>query len=400
MSSISIDDVAIEPAKLHASKPSDMVHCEPLPNNFVYFAMQSEARFFWLAAAGKFLWSCGIIGINVCLLEITNSKDEDTRFQFVLYFLGAGLSYVGADIMANYFTAIMGSRVMSRLSARIAEHAVLRGSPEASERALALSLASRDSQAVWQGLVTFFDLTIAPLWFVVVVILLGIYTSPFMPPDKVLLFCSIGASLAIIFGALMAWISVLLTRSKKEINAAESKQVSTFVECLENIRTLRFYGWDNYMLQKLHKMSDEMLPMRLQLLKLKVVNIAISFLASPVMCMVLLLLYAFVISDIRSINQPIYFAVIQMFDLIKFPLLLLPNAIRAASGAAASYRRIHSYMNQPAFEDKRQISGKAGSLELIDYPVGPTALLKTLQVQPATLWVLQGPVNSFKVRRY
>jgi ABC-type multidrug transport system fused ATPase/permease subunit len=392
-----VDDVPNQPAKLQAPNARELANAD-LPSNFVYYAIQSESRFFWLAAAGKLLWSCGIIGINVCLLEITTETKKDTRFQYVMYYTGVALAYAGADILSNYYTAILGSRVMSRLTARIAEHAILKGAPDASERALALSLASRDTQAVWQGLITLFDLAIAPIWFGTVVVLLGIYASRSMPSDKVVQFCAIGACLAISILALMAGISILLTRAKKDINCAESKQVSTFVECLENIRTLRFYGWDNYMLQKLHRMSDEMLPLRLKLLKLKVANIAISFLASPVASMVLLYVYAFTISDTpRSINQPIYFAVLQMFDLIKFPLLLLPNAIRAASGAVASYRRIHAYLNQPAFEDKRQPSATVGLLELLDYPVGPNAVLKSFIVKPASLWILQGPVNSFKV---
>ena len=290
---------------------------------------------------------------------------------------------------------------MSRLVARIAEHAILNGSPDASERAHALSLTSSDTQSVWQGLITFFDLAIAPFWFALVVVLLGRYTSDLMSFNQMLQFCAIGAFLAFIFGGLILYISILLTRAKKAINSAESKQISTFVECLENIRTLRFYGWDNYMLQKLHRMTDDMLPLRQRLLKFKVINIAISFLASPTMCLTLLFIYACTIggtSDAMKINISIVYAITNMFDLIKFPLFLIPNAIRAASGASAGYRRILDYFHRPTFEDQRQSAEIVGFLELANFPVGPATVLKEWRAIPGSLWILQGPVNSFKVR--
>ena len=62
-----------------------------------------------------------------------------------------------------------------------------------------------------------------------------------------------------------------------------------------------------------------------------------------------------------KMNISMYYAVVTMFDLIKFPLLLLPNAIRAASGASASYRRITDYFHRPTFEDKRQRGDVAGT---------------------------------------
>jgi ABC-type multidrug transport system fused ATPase/permease subunit len=398
-----MDSIPIDYSEINTSKTKRLDPAVPLPDNFVRYAFQSETRLFLLAAAGKVLWSICVIGLSVALLEITRSRNENDRLVFVLTFLGACLVYVCADIATNYYSALLGSRVMSRLAARITEHAILMGSPESSERALALSLTSSDAQSVWQGLITFFDLVIAPFWFVFVVILLGRYASPLMTFDQMLYFCGIAAVLAAVVGGFMMFNSILLTRAKKAINTAESKQVSTFVECLENIRTLRFYGWDRYMLQKLHRMTDDMLPLRLRLMKFKVINIAISFLASPFMCITLLFIYAFTIggtpSDLRM-NLDINFAVVQMFDLIKFPLLLLPNAVRAASGAAASYRRILDYFNLPTFEDQRQSSETVGSLALINFPVGPITVLKEWRLTPGSLWILQGPVNAFKVSTF
>ena len=362
---------------------------DPLPENWVRYAYQSETRFFVLAAACKFLWSSFLIGLMVLNLEIIRSRENDTS-KYVYGYMGVGLAYCLSGECQTYFSALLGSRLKARLAARVAEHAILRGSPAASERALALSLASSDAQSVCQGALTLFDLCVAPFWFIVVVIILVLRVN--------LKFGMIGAAMAVCVLIWMAWISVLLTRAKMEISAAESKQVSTFVESLENIRTLRFCGLDTYMLKKLHRMTDDMLPMRQRLLVLKMINLGTSFIASPLMITCLFFVRAWEDGNVsHSIDEDFFFNVGTLFDLIKYPLLLLPTSIRAISGAAVGYRRIHNFFNLPSFEDTRESTGTAGSLVLIDFPVGPATVLKQWSAAPGSLWILQGPVKSFKV---
>ena len=376
-------------ASASMSKAKERDGADPLPENWVRYAYQSETRFFVLAATCKFLWSGFLIGLTVLNLEIYRSSGDDT-LKYVFGYMGAGLAYCLSGECQTYFSALLGSRLKARLAARVAEHAILRGSPDSSERSLALSLASSDAQSVCQGALTLFDLCISPFWFVVVVLILALRVN--------LKFGMIGAAMAVCVLTWMALISVLLTRAKKEINAAESKQISTFVESLENVRTLRFYGWDTYMLKKLHKMTDDMLPMRQRLLVLKMINLGTSFIASPLMIMCLLFVRAWEDDNVdHSIDEDFYFNVGSLFDLIKYPLLLLPTSIRATSGAAASYRRIYNFFNLPTFEDTRESTGTAGSLVLIDFPVGPATVLKEWCVAPGSLWILQGPVKSFKV---
>ncbi len=199
----------------------------------------------------------------------------------------------------------------------------------------------------------------------------------------------------------MSFISVALVRARKAVSELESKQVSLFVEVLESIRTLRFYGWDTYMLNKLHLMTDAMDPLRRKLVMLKMLNIGTSFLVTPLMSLVLLSTYA---ATTGRMDADYLYAVQSLFDITKYALLALPSAVRACSGAAAAYARITEYFQRPPYDDKRELirdddpagEQSKGVVHLVNVPVGPNGCLKEWRAESGSLWVLQGPVRSFK----
>jgi len=97
------------------------------------------------------------------------------------------------------------------------------------------------------------------------------------------------------------------------------------------------------------------------------------------------------------VPRAFYDVSIVYLDLLKYPLLKLPNAVRACSGARTAYIRIRDYLNLPAYKDRRQISAVAGSVEMKNFPVGPSTKLKNWLVSPGSLWIVQGAVKSYKV---
>jgi ABC-type multidrug transport system fused ATPase/permease subunit len=78
-------------------------------------------------------------------------------------------------------------------------------------------------------------------------------------------------------------------------------------------------------------------------------------------------------------------------------MLALPNAARACSNAAAAYERISDYLRRPAHMDKRlALPSQPGVIEVQQLPVGPKTVLPHWRVEAGSLWVLLGPVGSFK----
>lgn len=360
-----------------------------LPQSWVAYLIQSERRLFILAAVSKAVYSAGLIGITmlVLTLQAVPAGNFSEALQYCLLFLAVACVFQFGAQGNSYFSGQLSGRVKARLAALISEHAILRASPEAAERAMALTLASTDAHQVCEGAMVVHDLWLSPLNILTVVGILvqnaGYRTE----------YGYIGGAMCVCVLLAMSYVSVLLVRARKAVSAVESKQVSVFVEVLENIRTLRFYGWDSYMLQKLNNMTDSMMPLRRKLIFLKVVNIGVSFIVSPFMALVLLSLYA---GKNGKLDSNFTYSVQSLFDITKYALLVLPSSIRACSGASASYGRILEYFNRPSYEDKRELIQDEGVVQVANLPVGPNSVLKEWSAQSGSVWVFQGPVRSFK----
>lgn len=130
-------------------------------------------------------------------------------------------------------------------------------------------------------------------------------------------------------------------------------------------------------------------------------NIGTSFLVTPMMSLVLMSAYAVTTG---RMDANFLYAVQSLFDITKYALLALPSAVRACSGAAASYNRIvecvshfysrtlvfflnilRRYFLRPPYDDKREMIGldpssananSIGSVQLMKLPVGPKSTLQ------------------------
>jgi len=245
-----------------------------LPRSWVAYLIASEPRLFFLAAVSKSVYSAGLIGVTMLVLRMQTIPrgNFSEALQYCFIFLPVAAVFQLAGQGNSYFSGQLAGRVKARLAALVSEHAILRASPEASERAAALSLASAGAHQVCEGALFIHELWLAPLNILAVVGIL-IQSSGYTTE-----YGYIGGVMCIVVLLIMSYISILLVRARKAISEIESKQISVFVEVLENIRTLRFYGWDAYMLNKLHKMTDAMSPLRRKLISLKMLNIGTSFL--------------------------------------------------------------------------------------------------------------------------
>lgn len=173
-------------------------------------------------------------------------------------------------------------------------------------------------------------------------------------------------------------------------------------------------------------MTDEMQPLRSRAIFLKMLNILTSFTLSPAMCVIIAISSASVngrltpslsrsIFDLFDLNkctplplQPPFppllpphslpYGYLPCFTLYRrYPLLALPSAARACSNATAAYERIFDYLRRPPCTDTRQrLTELPGVVELEQLPVGPNTVLHKWRAEAGSLWVLLGPVGSFK----
>jgi ABC-type multidrug transport system fused ATPase/permease subunit len=358
---------------------------EPLPEWWVAYLLKSEPRLFILSAFTKVLWSACAL---TCAFYFVRTLVATTDINFgvgicIAYLVVSMMLSISAQFL-GLFSGQLGSRAKARLAALVAEHALLHAVTSQTSQALALTLSSSDAHLVYDGAMTFHNLWAAPVEAIVIIGLLI-----FLSGDS----GWIAAGIVTFVVITMYILSVIMTRIRGRFNAIQSKQVTLFFEVLQNMRPFRFYGWDEFFLGKLNKLTDEMAPLLVQLGYFKSLNLALVFACPPLMAIAIFGHYT------KSIDLPagLAFTTLSLFNTLRFPLVVLPNAVRAYSSASTAYNRIREFLGSEKAVDTRVLSPTSGAVEIENLPVGPNkTILANWKAQPGELWVFQGPVRSYK----
>ena len=93
-----------------------------------------------------------------------------------------------------------------------------------------------------------------------------------------------------------------------------------------------------------------------------------------------------------ALTPKIAFTALSLFNTLRFPLVVLPNAVRAYSAAS-----IRDFLNLDQVVVRRLVSETAGAVEIENLPVGPNgSILEKWSATPGELWIFEGPVRSYK----
>jgi len=258
----------IEPEGDSQAQREAKVNNSDLPQTWLGFLWQNEPVLLVASAFMQLSWSsCIILGAYYFVNEMNRNRDQEKGLQLCLGYLGTIVSIVISYQYKELWVGKMGASVKARLSARVAEHALLRGPTSAADKSLALVLASQDShnicegaKNVWQLPAAIFEgITITALVIYTAGALAGGITAALLVAGFVFLFC-------------MSW---KMNALKHDVSLIHDKQVSVFCEVLANIRSFRYYGWDDFFLARLHAMTDSLVPAQQKLVVMKAVNSAL-----------------------------------------------------------------------------------------------------------------------------
>jgi ABC-type multidrug transport system fused ATPase/permease subunit len=371
---------------LLASKSRSELQPQPLPVWWVSYLVRTEFRLFLQSAVCKLMWSASALSCAYYFVQ-TLVATRDVTFGLSICF-----AYLAVMIVLSFFAQYLGylsgqlgSRAKARLAALVAEHALLHAAASEKNLSMALTLASSDAHLVCDGAVMIHYLWAAPVEATAIVALLINFSR-----DGGWI-CA-GVALATIL--ILYTLSLIMTRIRGRFNAVQSEQVSLFFEVLQNIRSFRFYGWDAVFLRKLHSLTDRMEMFLLQLGSYKSFNLILVSALSQLLGIVM---FGILTKQIGALTAELAFTALSLFNTLRFPLVVLPNAARACSAASAAYTRIRDFLNSDKAADHRLQSHTAGCVEMENLPVGPNgSILEKWAASPGELWIFEGPVRSYK----
>lgn len=257
-----------EPSVDSPEQRAPILSNDHLPLSWFGYLRQNEPVLLAASAFSQLVWSsCIITGAYYFVNEMNRNRDTEKGLLLCLGYLATIVSIVVSHQYKELWTGQLGASIKARLAARVAEHALMRGPASASDKSLALVLASQDSHNICEGAKNVWQLP-AAIFEGITITALVIYTAGALAGG-------ITAGLLVAGFVFLFYMSWIMNKLKQDVSLVHDKQVSLFCEVLANIRSFRYYGWDAFFLGRMHSMIDSLVPAQQKLVLLKSANSAL-----------------------------------------------------------------------------------------------------------------------------
>jgi ATP-binding cassette subfamily C (CFTR/MRP) protein 1 len=143
---------------------------------------------------------------------------------------------------------------------------------------------------------------------------------------------------------LQYYFGYLIVKSKEKNAASVSNRVALAQEVLPAMKLVKYYCWEKFFEKELSDMRASEQPMLWKMIVTSANAISLVFTTPPLIAFVTFIAYEFRVGRITS---DLAFTTLSLFNTLRFPLVVLPKAIRSASEGYASLKRIEEFLLLP-----------------------------------------------------
>jgi ATP-binding cassette, subfamily C (CFTR/MRP), member 1 len=275
-----------------------------------------------------------------------------------------------------------------------------------------IGLVSADAYRLYEGCTYFHYLWSGPLEALAIIILLIVLTG---------VSALIGLGILLLLVPFQFWLARLMTIYRRAGIAATEHRVGIMHEILLAIKMVKFYAWEESFAKKVSDIRDEELSYMKKSACVKSVNLMTVFVIPPLLALSIFSIYVFFVSGTlkSSIHHPLVFltesaflfvaenvlpaavafTTLSLFNTLRFPLVVLPRAVRTVADAWAASERLEEFLLRPEMEEMKR--GKKAVIKFKKADIGYLAcgtVLKNinLTIPAGSLWGVVGPVGGGK----
>ncbi|GLC60118.1 hypothetical protein PLESTB_001575900 [Pleodorina starrii] len=247
-------------------------------------------------------------------------------FTLDAWFLGLSLQRMG------YICMQVGIRARAALVQAVTHKAFRLSSVRADQSAAIVNFVSSDIQKIYDGALEFHYLWTAPFEAAAILALLGYLTNDSMLP---------GLGVILLVLPLQYFFGYKIIRIKLANAAHVAERSSILQEVLPAIKLVKYYAWEAFFEERISEIRRKELRLSFWNATMKVVNIACVFCVPPLTAFVIFTAYEF--QKARLVSS-VAFTTLSLFNILRFPLVVLPKALRAVSEAHASLQRLEAFL--------------------------------------------------------
>ncbi|KAG2422455.1 hypothetical protein HXX76_016025 [Chlamydomonas incerta] len=253
-----------------------------------------------------------------------------------------------------------------------------------------VSLVATDCAKLYEGVAHLQNVWTAPLEAIAIIALLlyltnGTYGLP-----------ALGVVVFIL--PLQYYLGYRIAKYKLETVEVSDARVQRMHEVLLAIKLVKFYVWEKSFAKQVSDVRVQEIKLMSRTAVIKTINLCVVFAVPPLIALVIFATYVF---NQGPFDSTFAFTVLSLFNTLRFPLVVLPKALRGSSEAIASLQRLERYMLMEEFEDapKSKIVEARFDNTVLSYPGSKEDFrlnIPTFEVKTGEVVAVVGRVGSGK----
>ncbi|KXZ48458.1 hypothetical protein GPECTOR_27g628 [Gonium pectorale] len=196
-----------------------------------------------------------------------------------------------------------------------------------------VSLVATDCAKLYEGILHLQNVWTAPLEAIAIIALLlyltnGTYGLP-----------ALGVVVFVL--PLQYYLGYRIATFKLETVEVSDARVQRMHEVLLAIKLVKFYVWEKSFAKQVSDVREEEISLMSRTAVIKTINLCVVFAVPPLIALVIFATYVF---NKGPFDSTFAFTVLSLFNTLRFPLVVLPKALRGSSEAIASLQRLEKYL--------------------------------------------------------
>ncbi|KAF9282831.1 hypothetical protein BGZ68_005732 [Mortierella alpina] len=262
-----------------------------------------------------------------------------------LYAFGLFLTCIGSSICIQQVMAEctrIGVQVRAGLMVLIYRKSLKLSSPHGGIGNI-INLISNDCNRVAESFVNFHFLWSSALEILVVIALAFVELKIAAVPDLIIL-------------VLLFPVQYLLSLFTARINAMATNSTTARVhimsELLTAIKLIKFYAWESYFRDRVTRVRAKEIRELRRGMYLKITSFALVFAAPVVTTLACMCVYE-LNEDAKErgdVKASVVFTILSIFNTLRYPLIMLPIAVKTTLGALLSFDRLNGFLSLPEVE--------------------------------------------------
>lgn len=162
----------------------------------------------------------------------------------------------------------------------------------------------------------------------------------------------VGVVVMLLLFPVTALISHKLTASYFNLTTTKDRRNELITEMLQGIRMIKYFAWEKNWIEKVSKARNVEIDRLVTKVKLNIM-MRICYLAVPVMVTASSFIWYTKVSG-NELTASVAFVSITLFEMLRKPLLMIPDNISSFTEVYVSFKRISNYMDEPEIDDKHK----------------------------------------------